>query len=170
MKHEARAFGLLLNYPLQLGTFLGELNKLRGILAVLSFPMSKGKWTGIVADYDDWTGKWIEPRSNIPWLKKIIWVIGVLRSYIQSQRTWLWRWLPHSLSKRQSRTTVLLRTPITQMMFFNQGTMINQTDVLLLCSICFVSMHESWSPIRRLMKTRRVFDTWSTTHLDTWRI
>ena len=23
--------------------------------------------------------KWFEPRSNIPWLKKIIWVIGVLR-------------------------------------------------------------------------------------------
>ena len=37
--------------------------------------------------------KWFEPRSNIPWLKKIIWVIGVL-----------------------------LRTPITQMIFFNHGT------------------------------------------------
>ena len=33
--------------------------------------------------------KWFEPRSNIPWLKKIIWV--------------------------------LLRTPITQMIFFNHG-------------------------------------------------
>ena len=27
--------------------------------------------------------------------------------------TWLWKWLPHRLSKRESQTTVLLRTPIT---------------------------------------------------------
>jgi len=26
--------------------------------------------------------KWFEPRSNIPWLKKIIWVIGVLRTVL----------------------------------------------------------------------------------------
>ena len=125
--------------------------------------------------------KWFEPRSSIPWLKKIIWVIGVLRrtvvsdwrfdnlcgSHLQSQvvvlvswkfknpgewfdwsidrvavgkyvmwlavktcaeigyaNRWsnrLWRWLPHRLSKRQSLTTVFLRTPITQMIFFNQG-------------------------------------------------
>ena len=45
--------------------------------------------------------KWFEPRSNIKWL---------------------WRWLRHRLSKRQSLTTVLLRTPITQMIFFSQGT------------------------------------------------
>ena len=35
--------------------------------------------------------------------------------------TGLWRLLPHRLSKRRSITTVLLRTPITQMIFFNQG-------------------------------------------------
>ena len=29
--------------------------------------------------------------------------------------TWLWRWLPHRLTKSQLPTTVLLRTPITQM-------------------------------------------------------
>ena len=28
--------------------------------------------------------KWFEPRSNIPWLKKIIWVIGVLRRTVVS--------------------------------------------------------------------------------------
>ena len=138
--------------------------------------------------------KWFEPRSNVPWLKKIIWVIGALRrtvvidwrfdnlcrSHLQSQvvelvswkfknpgerfdwsvdrvaahvftanhithlptatlstdqsnrslgflnfqltntTTWLWRWLLHTLSKRQSITTVLLRAPITQMIFFKQ--------------------------------------------------
>ena len=32
--------------------------------------------------------------------------------------TWLWRWLLHFLSKCQSQTTVLIRTPITQMIFF----------------------------------------------------
>mgnify|MGYP000692386737 CR=1 FL=1 len=31
--------------------------------------------------------------------------------------------IPHRLSKHQSLTTVLLRTPITQMIFFNQGKM-----------------------------------------------
>ena len=31
--------------------------------------------------------KWFEPKRNIPWLKKIIWVIGVLR------RTVVWDWL-----------------------------------------------------------------------------
>ena len=47
-------------------------------------------------------GKLFEARSKIPWLKKIIWVIGV--------KTWVWRWLPHWLSKLQSPwTTVLLR-------------------------------------------------------------
>ena len=28
--------------------------------------------------------KWFEPRSNIPWLKKIIWVMGVLRRTVVS--------------------------------------------------------------------------------------
>ena len=37
---------------------------------------------------------------------------------------WLWRRLSHRLSKRQSLTTVLLRTPITQMIFFNQGMLL----------------------------------------------
>ena len=39
-----------------------------------------------------------------------------------SQR--LWRWLQRRLSKRQSQKTFLLRTPITQMTFFNQGMLL----------------------------------------------
>ena len=35
--------------------------------------------------------------------------------------TWLWRWLPYRLLKHQSQTTVLLRTPISQLIFLNQG-------------------------------------------------
>ena len=35
-------------------------------------------------------------------------------SHLQSQVTWLWRWLPLSLSKRQSPTTVLFRTTFTR--------------------------------------------------------
>lgn len=35
--------------------------------------------------------------------------------------TWLWRWLLLRLLKRQSQTTALPRTPITQMIFFNQS-------------------------------------------------
>ena len=45
-------------------------------------------------------------------------------STLTNTTTWLWRWLPHRLSKRQSITTVLLRTPVTQMIFFNQGLFI----------------------------------------------
>ena len=50
---------------------------------------------------------------------------GFLNLQLTNTTTWLWRWLPHRLSKRQSLTTVLLRTPITQMIFFNQGIYIS---------------------------------------------
>ena len=61
--------------------------------------------------------------QSLPWLKKIIWVIGVPR------RTVVCDWRFHNLcggwlSKHQSQTTVLLRTPITQMIFFNQGMLL----------------------------------------------
>ena len=46
---------------------------------------------------------------------------GFLNFQLTNTTTWLWRWLPHKLSKRQSLTTVLLRTPTTQKTFFNQG-------------------------------------------------
>ena len=36
----------------------------------------------------------------------------------------VWRWLPHRLSKCQSVTTVLPRTPIIQMIFFNQSMLL----------------------------------------------
>ena len=49
---------------------------------------------------------------------------GFLNFRLTNTTTWLWRWLPHRLSKRQSITTVLLRTPITQMIFFNQGMLL----------------------------------------------
>ena len=45
---------------------------------------------------------------------------------------WLWGWHPHRLSKRQSLTTVLLRTPITQMIFFNQGMLLLGSNHLLI--------------------------------------
>ena len=51
------------------------------------------------------------------------------------------RWLPHRLSKCQSQTTVLQRTPITQMIFFNQGT-------LLLGSNHFLSFENHFSNMR----------------------
>ena len=51
------------------------------------------------------------------------------------------KWLPHRLSKRQSLTTVLLRTPITQMIFFNQG-------ILLLGSNHFLSRQRQWICVR----------------------
>ena len=75
--------------------------------------------------------KWFEPRSNIPWLKKIIW--SAEKDCCQR----LWRWLPHRLSKHQSLTRVLLRTPMTQMIFFNQGIksiVMQDPDNVLKCS------------------------------------
>ena len=36
----------------------------------------------------------------------------------------IWLVLPHRLSKRQSPTAVLLRTPVSQMIFFNQGMLL----------------------------------------------
>ena len=46
---------------------------------------------------------------------------GFLNFQLTNTTTWLWGWLLHRLSKCQSLTTVLLRTPITQMIFFNPG-------------------------------------------------
>ena len=50
---------------------------------------------------------------------------GFLNFELINTTTWLWRWLPHRLSKHLSLTTVLLRTPITQMILFNQGMFIS---------------------------------------------
>ena len=141
--------------------------------------------------------KGFEPRSNISWLKKIIWVIGVLGRTVvsdwcftnlwgsqlrQSQvvvlvswkfknpayqfknpahqensktpltrvfefstntTTWLWRWLPHRLLKCQSLTTVLLRTPITQMILFNRGIII---IVIIIIIIIMILINDSIKP------------------------
>ena len=42
------------------------------------------------------------------------------------------KWFPHRLSKRQSLTAVLLRTPITQFIFFNQGIPFLICNILLI--------------------------------------
>ena len=52
--------------------------------------------------------------------------------------TWLRRWFPHRLLKRQSLTTVLLRTPITQMIFFNQGMLLLGSNHFLLIIIIII--------------------------------
>ena len=85
--------------------------------------------------------------TTIPWLKKIIWVIRVLRRTVVCD--WrldnlcgshlpLWRWLPHRLSKRQSQTTVLLRTLITQMIFFNQVMLLLGWNHFLMNQYCLL--------------------------------
>ena len=57
---------------------------------------------------------------------------GFLNFQLTNTTTWLWRWLPHRLSKRQSLTTVLLRTPITQKIFFNQGMLLLSSNHFLI--------------------------------------
>jgi len=59
--------------------------------------------------------------------------------------TWLWRWLPHRLLKRQSLTTVLLRTPITQMIFFNQGMLLLGSNHFL--NNCFLWYIMFWHTV-----------------------
>ena len=60
---------------------------------------------------------------------------GFLNFQLINTTTWLWRWLPHRLSKRQSLTRVLLRTPITQMIFFNQGMLLLGSNHFLIYRI-----------------------------------
>ena len=68
--------------------------------------------------------------------------------------TQLWRWLLHRLSKRQSPATGLLRTPITQIIIFNQG-------MILLGSNHFLAIYSSHHidpsfHVRRIGKKRRL--------------
>ena len=60
--------------------------------------------------YLDWkrSSGWLESWEGL--------LLGNWRFDNQCQ---LWRWLPHRLLKLQSTTTVLLRTPFTQMICFN---------------------------------------------------
>ena len=53
--------------------------------------------------------KWFEPRSNIPWLKKIIWVTGVLRRTVVSD----WRFDNLCGSHLQSQVVVLVENSKT---------------------------------------------------------
>ena len=64
---------------------------------------------------------------------------GFLNFQLTNTTTWLWRWLPHRLSKRQSLTKVLLRTPITQMIFFNQGMFLLGSNHFLISGSIFAT-------------------------------
>ena len=57
-------------------------------------------------------------------LKKIIWVMLLVTDVSTTCAEAIFRVCTCTLSKRQSLTTVLLRTPITQMIFFNQGMLL----------------------------------------------
>ena len=73
--------------------------------------------------------KWFQPGSTL-----IEWSSGC------GQVTWLWRWLPHRLSKHQSPTTLLLRTPVTQVIVVNQGTsklLYSRNVSILKDNLCF---------------------------------
>ena len=51
---------------------------------------------------------------------------------------WLWRWLPRQLLKRQSPITALLKTPVTQMIIFNQGMSLLGSNHFLIIIILFM--------------------------------
>ena len=82
-----------------------------------SWPKCKTMW-----HYPDWrrSARWLESWEELLFstdplttCEEAIFIVKL---------TWLKRWLLHRLWKRQLQTTVLLRTPITKMIFFNQGT------------------------------------------------
>ena len=68
------------------------------------------KWSGeyflkwLCIEINLFLRKWFEPGSSIPWLKKIIWVIGVLRRTVVSD----WRFDNLCGSHLQSQVVVLV--------------------------------------------------------------
>ena len=97
---------------------------------------------------------------------------GFLNFQLTNTITWLWRWLPHRLSKRQSLTTVLLRPPITQMIFFNQGMLLLGSNHFLRYYSCYyyikikMLINDFDSPFgsHRGIKAR-----WNCQNKDQWR-
>ena len=74
----------------------------------------------------DHLGEWSPEKYCCKWLR--------LRQPVRKPSSGLLRWLPHRLSKRQSLTTVLLRTLITRMTFCNQGMLLLGSNHLVPCS------------------------------------
>ena len=68
-----------------------------------------------------WSSGWLEPWEGLLFVTDVSITCAEAIFRVKWSITWLWRWLPHRLSKCQSPTTVLLRTPVTQMITFNQG-------------------------------------------------
>ena len=64
----------------------------------------KQYWVYLYILFNSKIRKWFEPRSSIPWLKKIIWVIGVLRRTVVSD----WRFDNLCGSHLQSQVVVLV--------------------------------------------------------------
>ena len=86
------------------------------------------KWTHLPIIYHHWVPQKMVglPRSEIFCNSQVIGQSNHPRGFLNFQLTktitWLWWYFPHRLFKHQSQTTVLLRTPITQMIFINQVT------------------------------------------------
>ena len=79
---------------------------------------------------------WISRQlTNVSWLKKIIWVIGVLRRTVVSQ----------------SLTTVLLRTPINQMIFFNQVMLLLGSNHFLIDKCLFVCFVDCYGTLETII-------------------
>ena len=95
----------------------GGVHRIVWILSWFDYKQENGLNPGVT--YLDWkrTSGWLESREGL------LFATDVLTTCVEAifrVKTWLWRWLPHFLSKHQSQTTVLLMTPIIQMIFFNQ--------------------------------------------------
>ena len=69
------------------------------------------------------------------------------------------RWLPHRLSKCQSQTTVLQRTPITQMILFNQGTLLLGSNHFLSFENHFSNMRSFFQPVTIAMTIKALVGT-----------
>ena len=70
---------------------------------------------GVTYLYWKWSSGWLDSWQGL------LFATDVCGTCAEAIFTWLWRWLPHRLSKLPLPTTVLVKPPVNQMIIFNQS-------------------------------------------------
>ena len=82
-----------------------------------------------------WSSRWLESWEGLLLAADV----SITCAEAIFSRTRLWRWLPHSLPKRQWLTAVLLRTPVAQMTFFNKSMLLLGSNFFLTPKPCRIT-------------------------------